>query len=153
MKNRSKIAIAAVLVLGVLAAIAGVAATGGQESFDAVYTEENRPVWVDENGIWDNSLLPSTFDVLDHTGAVVGQVETTHYGTELYPLPVIDSDGNLVGHVGENGFWRVGEEEPFIEGAFTVIEEFDADGERTRHEIIQAIVPGPGEEGPTGSTH
>ena len=129
MKTRNKIGIAVIVVLGAFAAIAGVAATGGQESFDAVYTEENRSAWVDENGIWDNSLLPSTFDVLDHTGAVVGQVETKHYGTELYPLPVIDSDGNLVGHVGENGFWRVGEEEPFIEGAFTVIEEFDDSGE------------------------
>ncbi len=141
------------MVLGAFAAIAGVAATGGQETSDAVYADENRPVWVDENGVWDNSLLPSTFDVLDHAGAVVGQVETRHYGTELYPLPVIDSDDNLVGHVGENGFWRVGEEEPFIEGAFTVIEEFGADGERTRHEIIRAIEPEPGEEGPTGSTN
>ena len=153
MKTRNKIGIAVIVVLGVFAAIAGVAATGGQESFDAVYTEENRSAWVDENGIWDNSLLPSTFDVLDHTGAVVGQVETKHYGTELYPLPVIDSDGNLVGHVGENGFWRVGEEEPFIEGAFTVIKEWGPDGELTRHEIIRPEPPAQGEEGPTGSTH
>ena len=49
--------------------------------------------------------------------------------TDLYPLPVLGPDGQLVGHIGENGFWALGEPEPFIEGSYTVVEEFDASGE------------------------
>ena len=90
----------------------------------------------DENGIIDSSKLPATQEVVDRTGAVVGTVETKYYLTDRYPLPVTGPDGQLVGHFGQNGFWALGESEPVIEGAYTVIEEFDADGERTSVRII-----------------
>ena len=81
-------------------------------------------------------------------------METRHtHGDEfVYPHPVVDADGDLVGHIGENGYWPLGEEEPVIEDAYTVIKEWDADGNLIRNEIIRAIAPEPGEEGPTGST-
>ena len=145
--------ITVVLVLGVLAAMAIVAATGPEETEADLYAEQNRSPWVDENGVWDNSLLPETFDVLDHHGEVVGVVETRHYGTDLYPLPVLDPNGAVVGHVGEYGYYALGESEPYIADAYTVIEEFDADGERIRHEIIRPIAPEPGHTGPVGHTH
>ena len=111
---------AAVLVVAVLVA-AVVAAWGGSDTF--------RPPWENEDGIWDMSQLPATENVLDHTGAVVGVVETRHYETDTYPLPVLGPNGELVGHIGENGFWALGEPEPFIEDAYTVVEEFGASGE------------------------
>ena len=95
---------AAVLVVAVLVA-AVVAAWGGSDTF--------RPPWENEDGIWDMSQLPATENVLDHTGAVVGVVETRHYETDTYPLPVLGPNGELVGHIGENGFWALGEPEPF----------------------------------------
>ena len=151
MKNRSKIAIAAVFVLGVAAAIAGVAASDGEETREFQEALNARP-WVDANGIVDVTKMPALQGVVDHTGAHVGFVETRHtHGDEfVYPYPVIDEDGNLVGHIGENGFWPLGTEEPFIADAYTVIEEYDANDKLVRREVI-----GPnsneGVEGPQGN--
>ena len=119
MKHGSKIAIAAVLVLGVLAVVTEMV---------AAQVVSTRPSWENVEGVWDMSNLPANENVIDHTGVVVGIVETRHYGTGLYPRPVIGPDGNLVGHIGENGFWALGEPEPVTEGAYTIIEEFDASG-------------------------
>ena len=91
------------------------------------------------------SKLPPTEEVIDRTGAVVGTVETKDNLAGVYPLPVTGPDGRLVGHIGINGFWALGEPEPVIEGAYTVletvvddpdgayrvVEELDAYGERT----------------------
>ena len=152
MKNRSKIAIAVVLVLGVAAVIAGVAASDGGETREFQERLDARP-WVDANGMVDVTKMPRLEGVADHTGALVGYVETRHtYGDEfVYPQPVIDADGNLVGHIGENGFWALGTEEPVIEDAYTVVEEYDADGQLI---FRQVIGPGSneGEEGPQGNT-
>ncbi len=107
---------------------------------------------MDANGMVDESKLPPTMGVADSTGAVVGYVETRHYGTGLYPEPVLGPDGNLIGHIGENGYWALGEPEPYIKDAYTVIEEYGPDGELTRHEIIRPEPPAQGEEGPVGNT-
>ena len=45
-------------------------------------------------------------------------------------LPVTGPDGQLVGYIGHNGFWALGKPEPVLEGAYTVIEEFDESGEQ-----------------------
>ncbi len=152
MKNSSKIAIAVVLVLGVAAVIAGVAASDGEETREFQEALNARP-WVDANGMVDVTKMPPREGVVDHTGAHVGFVETRHtHGDEfVYPHPVVDADGDLVGHIGENGFWPLGEEEPVIEDAYTVIEEYDADGKLIHKEVIG---PGSneGEEGPQGNT-
>ena len=152
MKARNKIGIVAILVLGVLVAIAVVGATGPEETRENLYAEQNRSPWVDENGVWDNSQAPATFNVLDRTGAVVGYVKTSEEGV-LYPQPVYGSDGGQIGHVGQYGYYALGESEPYIADAYTVIEEFDADGDRTRHEIMRPIAPEPGDTGPVGHTH
>ena len=83
MKARNKIGIVAILVLGVLVAIAVVGATGPEETRENLYAEQNRSPWVDENGVWDNSQAPATFNVLDRTGAVVGYVKNERRGCAL----------------------------------------------------------------------
>ena len=128
MRNKIMITGIVVVVVSVLVAGAVVIADTGDTP--------RRPPWEDENGIIDSSKLPATQEVVDRTGAVVGTVETKYYLTDRYPLPVTGPDGQLVGHFGQNGFWALGESEPVIEGAYTVIEEFDADGERTSVRII-----------------
>ena len=143
---RNKIAIAAIMVLGVLAAIAGVAATGGDETRKAM---EALPPWEDANGMIDESKLPATMGVADSTGAVVGYMKTR--GPDIYPEPVFGSGGNLIGHLGEHGYSALGEPEPFIEGSYSVVEEFDENGELIWSEVILPIRPTPGEEyGPVG---
>ena len=147
---RNKIAIAAIMVLGVLAAIAGVAATGGSET--RKFVEDLSPS-EDANGMIDESKLPPTMGVMDSTGAVVGYVKKMHYQSDTftYPLPVFGPDTNHIGHVGENGFWALGEPEPFSEGSYSVVEEFDENGELIWSEVILPIRPTPGEEyGPDG---
>ena len=91
---------------------------------------EALPPWEDANGMIDESKLPPTMGVMDSTGAVVGYVKKMHYQSDTftYPLPVFGPDTNHIGHVGENGFWALGEPEPFSEGSYTIIEEFDASG-------------------------
>ena len=96
----------------------------------------------------DESKLPATMGVLDSTGAVVGYLKTGE--DELYPVPVYGSDGS---QIGENGYWVLGEPEPFIPDAYTVNEEYGPDGELTWCEIIRPVRPAPGEKGRVGSTH
>ena len=128
MKNKITIAAAVVVVVAVM--VAGVV---------AAQVVDTRPPWENEDGIWDMSQLPDAEGVVDSTGTFVGVVETRHYETDLYPLPVLGPNGELVGHLGENGFWALGEPEPLPqEDAYTVVEEFDAAGtlrmRRTIHE-------------------
>ena len=80
-----------------------------------------QPPWENEDGTIDMSKLPPTEEVIDRTGAVVGTVETKDNLAGVYPLPVTGPDGRLVGHIGINGFWALGEPEPVIEGAYTVL--------------------------------
>ncbi len=131
MKNRKKIAIAVVLTLvvaGTLAGVAGVAGTPG----------EVKRAWVNSDGIVDVSKVPERYGVLDHTGAHVGFIETRHlYGEDdVYPQPVIDADGNLIGHIGDNGFWALGGEEPVLEGAYSAVEEYGASGELIHKQVF-----------------
>ena len=119
---------AAVLVLALLVAGAVVIADTGDTS--------RRPAWENEDGIGDMSKLPPTRPVLDSTGTFVGNVETRHYETDTYPLPVLGPDGQVIGHLGGNGFWRLGEPEPVVEIPYTVVEEFDESGKRTAHRLV-----------------
>ena len=83
---RVRVAItAAVLVVAVALVARVVAASGGGDTF--------RPPWENADGTWDLSKRPATENVVDHTGTVVGVVETRHDGTDLYPLPVLGPDG------------------------------------------------------------
>ena len=145
MRNRI---IAVTLVLGMVAAAIGIAATNGAETRQFV---ERMDPWESPNGIINTSMLPATMGVGDSTGAVVGYTKTSE--DDLYPQPVYGEDGSQIGHVGEYGYYALGESEPYIADAYTVIEEFDADGERIRHEIIRPIAPEPGHTGPVGHTH
>ena len=146
---RSRI-ISVVLVLGVLAATIAVAATEGGETRRFV---EGLEPWESPDGMIDESKLPATMGVLDSTGAVVGYIKRSDEVLELYPLPVYGEDGRRIGQVGEYGYWPLGEAEPFIPDAYTVIEEYGPDGELTRCEIIRPVPPKPGENGRVGSTH
>ena len=126
---RTKIRIAAALMLVVAVVATGVVAAQGVDT---------RPPWENEDGIWDMSKLPATEPVIDSAGAVVGTVSTKYYfeDEETYPLPVIGPDGELVGHLGRYGFWALGEPEPVIEGAYGVIEGFDENGELVSKQTI-----------------
>ena len=90
-----------------------------------------RPPWENEDGTMDVTKLPATRTVVDLTGAIVGTISTDYMvsGDRPTELPVTGPDGQLVGHIGPNGFWALGEPEPVREGAYTVIEEFDESGE------------------------
>ena len=94
----------------------------------AVMGDPERPGWEGVDGIINESLLPATEDVIDHTGAFVGTVKTSDDLAGVYPLPVYNADGKVIGHVGEKGYWALGEPEPVDEDSLTTVEEFDADG-------------------------
>ena len=132
---RSKIAIAAVVILVVAALATGAVAAQGLDT---------RPPWENEDGIWDMSKLPETEDVLDRSGAVIGTVATKYYfeDEETYPLPVLGPDGTLVGHLGESGFWALGDPEPVIRDAYTIIEAYDESGNLISKETIYETAPG-----------
>ena len=137
----NKSILTATLLIAVCALVAGAMAMGGGDD-DYV----PRPPWEDENGVWDVSKLPPTMEVLDHTGAVVGVSKTSEDLAGVYPLPVYGPDGEVVGHLGENGYWALDEEEPIIEDSVTTIEESDGSttwirqyngrGELIRDEVI-----------------
>lgn len=122
-----KIGIATGLMLAVVIVAAGVVAAQGVDT---------RPPWENEDGIWDMSKLPATESVVDSTGTVVGTVETRFYEEDVYPLPVNGPDGQLVGHLGENGFWALGEPEPVIEGAYGTVKGYDENGELVSKQTI-----------------
>ena len=142
--------ITVVLALGLVAAAIAVAATDGGET--RKFGKGLDP-WESPDGMNDESKLPATMGVSDSTGAVVGYIKRSDEALEMYPLPVYGEDGRQIGQVGENGYWPLGEAEPFIPDAYTVIEEYGSGGELTRCEIIRPVQPIPGENGRVGSTH
>lgn len=86
-----------------------------------------RPLWENEDGTMDVSKLPATRMVVDRTGQSVGTISTDYMktGNRDFPMPVTGPDGQLVGHIGPNGFWALGEPEPVIAGSVTTVEELD----------------------------
>ena len=147
--RKANIAIAVVVVFGVVAALIAVAATGGKETRKFV---ERLDPWESPDGMIDESKLPATMGVGDSTGAVVGYLKRSDEAFGLYPLPVYGADGRQIGQVGENGYWALGEAEPYIPDSYTGIQEWDADGNLIYHQIIYPEPPPGAPEGPTGNT-
>ena len=115
---RIKATIAAVmLVVAVLAAGAVVVADIGNTP--------SRLLWENEDGTMDVSKLPATRPVVDRMGQTVGTISTDYMktGDRDFPLPVTGPDGQLIGHIGPNGYWAIGESEPEITDSVTTIEE------------------------------
>lgn len=113
--------VTATLAIAVCALVAGSIALGGGDD-DYVPLQP----WEGENGIIDESKLPPTEGVVDRTGASVGVTKLADELADIYPLPVYGPDGEIVGHLGENGYWALGEEEPIIEDSVTTV--MGADG-------------------------
>ena len=65
-----------------------------------------------EDGAVNMSELSDTEDVMDSAGAFVGVVRVSDELIGIYPLPVYGPDGGIVGYVGENGFWALGDKPP-----------------------------------------
>ena len=84
-----------------------------------------RPAWENADGTVDVSKLPATRPVVDRTGQTVGTISTDYMrtGDRYSSLPVTGPDGQLVGHIGPNGYWALGDPEPTLEGSVTTIEE------------------------------
>lgn len=101
-----------------------------------VMGDPGRPPWVGVDGIIDTSLLPPTQEVMDRTGAVVGTIKTADDQADVYPLPVYNDDDEVIGYMGEKGFWALGEPEPTSDDSVTTVEEFDADGNLTHTRTI-----------------
>lgn len=121
---KTKLAIAAVLfAVAVFATGAVVIASSGDGPI--------RPPWENEDGTMDVTNLPATMTVVDSTGEVVGTISTDYMlnGDRPEKLPVTGPDGQLVGDIGPYGFWALGEPKPVLEGAHTVIKEFDESDE------------------------
>ena len=139
---RNKIILTATLAIAVCVLVAGAIAIGGGDD-DYV----PRSPWEGENGIIDESKIPPTEGVVDRTGTVVGVTKLADELAEIYPVPVYNGpDGELIGHIGENGYWALDEEEPIIEDSVTTVEESDGSttwirqyngrGELIRDEVI-----------------
>ena len=116
MRDKFAVALAVMLVM-----VFAIMATTGRAS-------PPRPPWERADGTVDVSKLPATEDVIDHTGTFVGTAKTSDDLVGIYPLPVYGPDDEVIGHVGENGFWALGDPEPIDEDAYTIVEEFDASG-------------------------
>ena len=116
MKIKTTIA-AAVLAVVVLVTGAVVLADTGDTP--------RRPAWENADGTVDMSKLPATRPVVDHTGQTVGTISTDYMrtGDRSSSLPVTGPDGQLVGHIGPNGYWALGDPEPVNEGSATTVEE------------------------------
>lgn len=113
---RNKILLSATLIVAVFAMVAGaIAAGGGDEDYVP------RQPWEGENGVIDESKLPPTEGVVDRTCASVGVTKLADKLAGIYPLPVYGTSGEVVGHIGENGYWALGEEEPIIEDSVTTV--------------------------------
>ena len=116
----------ATLVLILLAMVTG-----------AIIAQENSRPWVDENGVWDMSKVPTTQGVVDSSGTQVGVVMTEDLLGDVHPLPVYSVDDHTlrVGSVGSKGYWALGESEPECDGCYTVIETVDDDGNTSTETI------------------
>lgn len=116
MRIKTTIAVA-VLALVVIVTGAVVIADTGESP--------RRPAWENVDGTVDVSKLPATRPVVDRTGQTVGTISTDYMrtGDRNSSLPVTGPDGQLVGHIGPNGYWALEDPEPVIEGAVTTIEE------------------------------
>ena len=126
---RNKMIVAAVLLVAAVSALVIVSRRGQQDDFV-------RPPTEGESSIVDMTKLPPTENVLNREGVVVGVVKTERYMTDIYPYPVYGPDGNIVGHLGLNGYWALGEEEPSLEGALTTIQGFDETGKLVEEKTI-----------------
>jgi hypothetical protein len=86
----------------------------------------SRPAWENEDGTIDPSKYPPTMEVVDRDGETVGTIDTRHL-IEISGsyIPVNGPDGELVGHIGPNGFWKLGEPETVIEGKEMYVEEYE----------------------------
>ena len=123
------IAIASILVLSIVAVIVLVPTAPGEDT-------PGRLPWVSEDGIGDPALYPEFIEVLDSSGNVVGTLEPRLLD-ESDVAPVKDSDGEVVGHFGPNGFWALGDPEPASRGTTTVEEYGDPDSDRpTRIRVL-----------------
>lgn len=100
------------------------------------HDEYARPPVEGENDIVKIAKLPPTENVLNREGEVVGVVKTEHYMTDIYPYPVYGPDEKVVGHLGLNGYWALGEEEPILEGASTTVQGFDEAGKLVEEKVI-----------------
>ena len=105
---RNKFMITAIAIVVALDAIArALPSEGGASS--------PRSAWESENGTVDISGLQDAENVMDSAGAFVGVVKTSDDMAGIYPLPVYDRDDDIVGYVGENGFWALGETPPLAD--------------------------------------
>ena len=102
---RNNFIIMAIAVLVVLDITARVAPSEGGAS-------PQQSSWENEDGTVGMSELPATENVVDSAGAVVGVLKTADDMVGIYPLPVYGRSGEVVGYVGENGFWALGETPP-----------------------------------------
>ena len=129
---RHRISVVAIAVIAVSTLVSGILlASGG----------DGRQPWENEDGTVDISKLPATENAIDRTGALVGVVKTSNDLADVYPLPVYrpGPGGELVGYLGENGFWALGETEGIIQDSYTIVEEHSASGELIHARTINAL--------------
>ena len=129
---RNKMIVAAVVAVVVVSALAIVSRTRQQGDYA-------RSPMEGESRIVNMTNLPPTENVLNREGVMVGVVKTEHYLTDIYPYPVYGPDEKVVGHLGLNGYWPLGEEEPALEGAVTTIQGFDENGKLVEEKVISHI--------------